>query len=866
MADFTVTTNLITIADADTDTNWAGDGSFFSGLNTLLDTDNEVQGTGCMSWGSKNSGTNYLHYDDGATYNCTNKHIYIWWRVDIISNLETYANGGIAVRLENGGNWADWFIGGSDLLGQYKGGFQCIVVDLNRTPSANSGWTHPTDLGAVSAFGIAIRIAAGSVKGVANCFIDAIRIGDGGIFITGGSGVDPANMEGFYSASSAKGNKWGLVDKTAGVYITRGNLHIGSSSFTGETYFKDAGQIVVFDPLEVSASIVETIGVDSGLYKFNITGSKTTCSLGTAIGTGAETLGAEGVIFKGTTYISSSVEFPLRPPIHIGTEVSELQIYGSTFDTVGGIDFGKEKSQMLGSKFELVDNSFASTRPLLRNLDGVASLVLRNKILSTSGSYSDGYPYAFKLIDTGSIDGGEWAVLNTYGFSSTGSTATENYEISNHDFTSDTRYLTVYANKTWDIINPAWTTPLNTSSIQFVTSGSNYVNERYGYNTNIVDPTGAPLSGSKAFIYEGLTTDGIYLSFNTGSIVSSILKAEYSPESGLANVLSQSYGSFANKFYNYGYTPFAAGITVTSEINQNITLISDSGITEADVDTARAYSGIIVKRNQTTPTLVINYDSGSTILSSGSTVTGADSGATGVVLEYLGDSIAGTVVLANGNGTQFIFGEVLEVGGSPYASASVLASEGGFSGSYTWVVEGGGAAMTNIYDHLAAKMDQFPLDSIYEDVIIWGQAIQTQLLYVGGAGYFTNRNSNLEEGVWMGGRGGGTIAYFTSDEGYQYIPPVSYTFTLTNLIDGSEVRIFESGSGEFNSLGDEITGVESCSNQEFSYTYTYAADVVTNIAILNTQYEYILIEELTLTNANSSIPIQQRFDRNYYNP
>jgi hypothetical protein len=162
-------------------------------------------------------------------------------------------------------------------------------------------------------------------------------------------------------------------------------------------------------------------------------------------------------------------------------------------------------------------------------------------------------------------------------------------------------------------------------------------------------------------------------------------------------------------------------------------------------------------------------------------------------------------------------------------------------------------------------MAQYPVISPFDDAINWGRSQQTQLMYVGAGGYYTERNATREQGVWVARKGSGTIAYQTSDEGYLYIPPVQYSLTLTGLITGSEVRIYQSGSGTPGELGAELAGVES-SGTSFSYNYIYTGDLYANIVIVNIQYEYILLEDILVTSANASIPIQQRIDRNYFNP
>jgi hypothetical protein len=88
----------------------------------------------------------------------------------------------------------------------------------------------------------------------------------------------------------------------------------------------------------------------------------------------------------------------------------------------------------------------------------------------------------------------------------------------------------------------------------------------------------------------------------------------------------------------------------------------------------------------------------------------------------------------------------------------------------------------------------------------------------------------------------------------------SVTLTLTGLIAGTEIRILSTGTTT------ELDGVES-SSTTFAFAYK-GADVGNGIDIVihNIEYEYLRIINYILGANDSSIPISQRFDRNYNNP
>ena len=80
------------------------------------------------------------------------------------------------------------------------------------------------------------------------------------------------------------------------------------------------------------------------------------------------------------------------------------------------------------------------------------------------------------------------------------------------------------------------------------------------------------------------------------------------------------------------------------------------------------------------------------------------------------------------------------------------------------------------------------------------------------------------------------------------------TLTLTGLQPNSEVRVFDAGTTT------EVAGVE---NSGTSFTANISATSV-DIVVHNLSYEYLKIEGAD-TSVNLTLPIQQRFDRNYEN-
>jgi hypothetical protein len=108
--------------------------------------------------------------------------------------------------------------------------------------------------------------------------------------------------------------------------------------------------------------------------------------------------------------------------------------------------------------------------------------------------------------------------------------------------------------------------------------------------------------------------------------------------------------------------------------------------------------------------------------------------------------------------------------------------------------------------------------------------------------------------------GGETPTYTTA--GASVTVNNNITVTLTGLRDNTEVRVY--GAGTTN----ELAGVENAtdgSTNDRAFSFSLAANTSVDIRIHNVTYETISILSYEIPLSNASIPIQQRFDRNYSN-
>ena len=86
--------------------------------------------------------------------------------------------------------------------------------------------------------------------------------------------------------------------------------------------------------------------------------------------------------------------------------------------------------------------------------------------------------------------------------------------------------------------------------------------------------------------------------------------------------------------------------------------------------------------------------------------------------------------------------------------------------------------------------------------------------------------------------------------------------TVTGLRDDTEVRVYPAGMPG----SDELAGIETATDgdpDDRFFTFTLQAGTAIDIQIVNLIYEIERIENFIVPTADTSIPIQQRFDRNY---
>jgi hypothetical protein len=131
---------------------------------------------------------------------------------------------------------------------------------------------------------------------------------------------------------------------------------------------------------------------------------------------------------------------------------------------------------------------------------------------------------------------------------------------------------------------------------------------------------------------------------------------------------------------------------------------------------------------------------------------------------------------------------------------------------------------------------------------------ETHSLYSGRASVFNDSGGLVTINI----SGGGAGLSVRNGSGATTAVNNTKTLTLTNLIAGSEVRIFRISDSV------ELGGVES-SGTSFAHAYTYVSDVAVYIIVQKTNYEWQRLDE-TLGADDKTVRVLQRADLNYANP
>jgi len=376
----------------------------------------------------------------------------------------------------------------------------------------------------------------------------------------------------------------------------------------------------------------------------------------------------------------------------------------------------------------------------------------------------------------------------TAGITGTDDTSTEIITLKGVVFANNLALITLNSNKTFYVINPAWTATTY-SDFTWTTSTANYVYDQRSVDATAQKADGTLIADANVIMYENTILADLVLETYTNA--SGVASGAFTYKKHETNSATTTYGGFAYRVDCWLYTPFISSQTATLARSGVVVLNTDTNIVQTTQATALSAGSGITWNSETNSSSVIEYTGGSGTLSAGNTVTGDSSGADGIVTKIVsGDSTEGIIHLKTRDGNAFSGTETLS-NGAGWTATLTSGSEKRFK---IWI-DGNSLAMQTIYDYLAALTSETTLSATGELIHEWGRDTETRALYNGTEGFYTNRS--YSKGVYITNVSNiGTVDYFTDDSGGTWEPPASVTVTVTvrdkngNLLEDVQTGVY----------------------------------------------------------------------------
>ena len=820
-------------SDAESTTGWSG--------GTLsLNNDIRIQGTNSINK-RVNNATVTTVFAPVAAVNLTGKLVASWIMNPITGATPNRATPALRIRVASGtgANWKEFYVEGAD---SYKfGAWKCYLVDPAATGNATGGAAYSiTTTDRVGHTITTNQAVSGTVF-----YHDALRYGTY-LRAVDGTDVAPVTWADFVSYDNT--SSYGLCTTKEGVIVLQGSFEIGSTGQTADTRFADSNKTLIWQydghngarfisgtqnniTIRGASSTNDTI-VTWGTLSSGLTSGGLT--IAGALDTLAPASPADGYYAFWTLSVNTNSALYAYActlsemdscTLTATSDIQGTTIRHSGIITTNGCTF----------KNNTILRSTAAYAVLCSNFTNFSGNVFSNNInghsiqIPTAGSYN----------------------FNALGFTGGGANNTTTADVNNSSA------------GTVDLVNINGTQ--HTYTLRNSASGTINVYDRVILTVN--DGAGAAVSAARSYVYvnslpagetETMPTSNRSVDTSAGGVANQdVLKYNYAVST------LKTWDQFYFKVFKYAKQPFSGTIPVTGSEDLGVTLLDDSNITAANAATALTNgSGITITKHgtgetDTRPMKVMHYDGGTAAIAAGNTLVGATSGASGTVVEVIGTTTDGIVVIKNWNGTEYQNNENLQVSGATKAVADTTGGGSSFYQPYTWEINCNSLGLSVVYDWLSAKFEEDTADANIIKLMKWSSTSVNQQPFL----YNKSSNSGAtirqgSEGVWLSNRGSGTMSSQRSDNGVDYVPPVQYTFTLTGIHTGSEVRIYKTSDSS------ELAGVES-SGTSFSYNYIHTGDIGVYVVVFHTSYNPIFLEGLTLAAANQSIPIQQIFDRQY---
>jgi len=244
----TYATDLTDLNTAESVTGWAELTNYASGGSNVLDGENFIQGSDCISQttGQKSGAVFSIAYDNGSAITWTTGEVFLVWQYYAIgANLASYANGGMRVGVFSSLTAGDiFYTGGSDRAPYPAGAWQNIAIDPeNTTHETTDGGGNGGSYRYISSMlNTLVKVTKGNPHAC-----DCIRYGRGEIYCTGtGANFTGMAQENDYNDNTNGYHRWGLLSDTGGgTFLWKGLMSLGQSGTS--TTFSDSNKTIVID-------------------------------------------------------------------------------------------------------------------------------------------------------------------------------------------------------------------------------------------------------------------------------------------------------------------------------------------------------------------------------------------------------------------------------------------------------------------------------------------------------------------------------------------------------------------------------------------------------------------------------------------
>lgn len=476
-------------------------------------------------------------------------------------------------------------------------------------------------------------------------------------------------------------------------------------------------------------------------------------------------------------------------------------------------------AQLVSQKLEMASGS-AVTLWGSKIFSGTQELDLYDATLIDSAIGGRGTANEIVRVDSGKSSRGNNSISNVLKLDSIADTATETITLEGWIFSGVPGFVDVRQNKTWNMIDPVWEVTDYTDLTWTGTATGNELNDRRSIKTTVQEADGTLLQNALVNVYENTQLADLVLELTTD--VDGYAEDSFIYKKHATNSVTTTYGGHALQCGKWLYNPFVAAQVSTNKFNGTIVLSPDNNIVQTTQATAKTAGASVTWNEDTNPSELFDFTTGSGTLAVGMIITFSPSGAVGTITQLLdGDSTAGTIHLKDRNATAIANGDTFSRTGG---------TAGTFSGTYTndtkqpfsiWI-DAATLSYQGLYDYEAAIQNETTLTADGELIWEWCRSSQAQPFYATGSSFYTERSN--AKGIIIVNGGAGTVDYFTDDAGNTWTAPTSVTVEITVLDDSSgspianTARVFIADVATQTQIMGQAVNASGVASVPYSYT------------------------------------------------